>query len=1585
VVRACSIPQDYDQSDVYAAHVTGKSPHGTAMSANVAVPSPPVFGTPLRKAASPPSPTASTHKETLGPRITFRDTASSSGSSSPLGPAELDMHGGGGDGHEDVVPSSSNQHSEARRRRDEGSQRSSSARDHLHDDGSSNHGASPEGSTPAPRRDAQHDVDMYAAEHVSGSNFGPGAHDRDSSVSADVPPERVDPQSRVTTSGSAGHHDKPTARSQRGGSGDARSARSAGHVDESMDELEGDAGAGGSQSRHSGKSSSSKQEGSKPKQAHGGAPGEGSGSRNSARHSDQRFSLRLPTADEILDDVLDAPAAAAAAAAAAAEVVDAGAQQSDPGASPGKETWDAAAGSRSVWDSVRAMSCLRADAEPHNPHALDEQKGGKPTTVMSRRTRVQSDASSLGVVPVANDGNSAGNNTLRHGERVPDEEYSMRRLRQRVFSMMPLFAQKWVVAMHRMYTIVARKAGPVLSPYRRFLRAVVRSSVFGTLVNICVIANVCVMAFRTFPAPLDVAKSISDADTAFTIVFFVEMGIKIFSFGGKMYVSSRWNIFDGFISSICMLAAVIESASRMPLPAVTVLRAFRILRIIRLMRGTEILKTYIFAISLSAVAITNIVAVIVLFFLMFTSLGVPLFYNVRWGDEFAGDIDSVTNFQGFTNAFASLFVVSTGEGWVQLMQATFYDDPGYSCQLDVNLDGMYTDERGCGNKAAGALFFTSFYLIHHYLLVSLLTVVVIDSYSAAYGSRTRMSSSESFVAMFAQAWLAHDPEFTGYVRIIYLRDIMIDSRILGEGATLREYVILAKVAAKYMHVEFRRLEGDFLQRTVRYISLESTFYALSRVVSPKSVLPPASLLIDSVKAAYTSAQAARSANADKKDPEGGDGNDDDKLKNADSGGDASKEAAKAAEADRKVPLYTDRDEWDWDQIENHAARVIQFAVLVYSEHMLLKARLAEEKFVEQMYKQKRLWDVVMSSSVDGSEHGLDGDDKNNSMSPEGMLGDHKEHVREGGEAAPARGVSPAGNNTIAAWRGNDVVGVSDKKPDKKEGGSDDDKDKSWMYEKIRLRCTRILMYLMIRWREKRRKLGRRVFARSEFVGSLTVRLLEAKNLPETVRAGKCDPFATMWCGGSSRGSSSSVDDDGKDKSRDKVGSIMGVDIPGIGIPGFSALKDGGGAKNRNHQGAYSRHDNKNVLSNNGRVDKSHVVLDTYDPVWNELFAFDIRHETDNLNVQVFDDDVIANRPVGECIVPVTTSLLAPDMDCTQWFALSQRRSNEGNIRLRMKTDLYKWVLDVGVVECRGLPEQYTSDKDSMNAYCVGVLGHHALATTPRANTFNPVFKEKLRFYVADLQDDLRLIMINNQPQSETGDVFVSQAKLPVASILSDQNIGVDVITGKRTVGTWDMTLWMPLTCEDAVRPWGQLHVTVVEGRGLPKMDAFGKVDPYCVVRMLTPDGPADARGLTTPVRLTTFTPKWDSKFALDVMTSDDKLRVEVYDHDWSGVSTLIGVIHAPLAAFMGRLEPFDAWYEVLPAENPSDQLAGLDGSLGQIRLILDLATDDVDYTGSFGYIHVTVHAEVLGSVPTLGDLGESVYICVRLVSTMRGF
>ena len=100
----------------------------------------------------------------------------------------------------------------------------------------------------------------------------------------------------------------------------------------------------------------------------------------------------------------------------------------------------------------------------------------------------------------------------------------------------------------------------------------------------------------------------------------------------------------------------------------------------------------------------------------------------------------------------------------------------------------------------------------------------------------------------------------------------------------------------------------------------------------------------------------------------------------------------------------------------------------------------------------------------------------------------------------------------------------------------------------------------------------------------------------------------------------------------------------------------------------------------------------------------------------------------------------------------------------------------------------------------------------------------------------------------------------------------------------------------------RLQVTVVGAFNVPKMDFFGKADPYVTLQL-----PGAGSLTKTSTRYQTFTPIFDESFFFDVTTDVvEDLHLEIFDYDMIGSNELIGTIDIPLIVASKRLhlKPF---------------------------------------------------------------------------------
>lgn len=81
--------------------------------------------------------------------------------------------------------------------------------------------------------------------------------------------------------------------------------------------------------------------------------------------------------------------------------------------------------------------------------------------------------------------------------------------------------------------------------------------------------------------PLYVAQILNGANYAFTMIFVLEMSIKLVGLGVKDYISDSFNVFDGIITILSVIEMGVELSGK-SFAAISAFRAARILRLFRL-------------------------------------------------------------------------------------------------------------------------------------------------------------------------------------------------------------------------------------------------------------------------------------------------------------------------------------------------------------------------------------------------------------------------------------------------------------------------------------------------------------------------------------------------------------------------------------------------------------------------------------------------------------------------------------------------------------------------------------------------------------------------------------------------------------------------------------------------------------------------------------------------------------------------------------------------------------------------------------------------------------------------------------------
>nr|XP_028697145.1 voltage-dependent T-type calcium channel subunit alpha-1H isoform X4 [Macaca mulatta] len=231
---------------------------------------------------------------------------------------------------------------------------------------------------------------------------------------------------------------------------------------------------------------------------------------------------------------------------------------------------------------------------------------------------------------------------------------------------------------------------------------------------------------------------LSVSNYIFTAIFVVEMMVKVVALGllsgEHAYLQSSWNLLDGLLVLVSLVDIVVAMASAGGAKILGVLRVLRLLRTLRPLRVISRapgLKLVVETLISSLRPIGNIVLICCAFFIIFGILGVQLFKGKFYYCE-GGDTRNIStkaqcraahyrwvrrkyNFDNLGQALMSLFVLSSKDGWVNIM----YD----------GLDAVGVDQQPVQNHNPWMLlYFISFLLIVSFFVLNMFVGVVVENF-----------------------------------------------------------------------------------------------------------------------------------------------------------------------------------------------------------------------------------------------------------------------------------------------------------------------------------------------------------------------------------------------------------------------------------------------------------------------------------------------------------------------------------------------------------------------------------------------------------------------------------------------------------------------------------------------------------------------------------------------------------------------------------------------------------------------------------------------------------------------------------------
>uniref|UniRef100_A0A336JZB9 Voltage-dependent calcium channel type A subunit alpha-1 n=1 Tax=Culicoides sonorensis TaxID=179676 RepID=A0A336JZB9_CULSO len=207
---------------------------------------------------------------------------------------------------------------------------------------------------------------------------------------------------------------------------------------------------------------------------------------------------------------------------------------------------------------------------------------------------------------------------------------------------------------------------------RFWIRHTVKQQWFYWFVIVLVFFNTVCVAVEHYGQPTWLTNFLYIAEYAFLGLFMMEMWIKMYALGPRIYFESSFNRFDCVVISGSIFEVIwgeVKGGSF----GLSVLRALRLLRIFKVTKYWSSLRNLVISLLNSMRSIISLLFLLFLFILIFALLGMQLF-----GGQFNfPDGTPATNFNTFPIALLTVFQILTGEDWNEVMYQGIVSQGGH--------------------------------------------------------------------------------------------------------------------------------------------------------------------------------------------------------------------------------------------------------------------------------------------------------------------------------------------------------------------------------------------------------------------------------------------------------------------------------------------------------------------------------------------------------------------------------------------------------------------------------------------------------------------------------------------------------------------------------------------------------------------------------------------------------------------------------------------------------------------------------------------------------------------------------------------
>uniref|UniRef100_A0AAR2JQD4 Ion transport domain-containing protein n=1 Tax=Pygocentrus nattereri TaxID=42514 RepID=A0AAR2JQD4_PYGNA len=250
--------------------------------------------------------------------------------------------------------------------------------------------------------------------------------------------------------------------------------------------------------------------------------------------------------------------------------------------------------------------------------------------------------------------------------------------------------------------------------FRDRMKRIVDSKYFNRGIMIAILINTLSMGIEYHEQPDELTDILEISNIVFTSMFVLEMVFKLVAFGLYGYIKNPYNIFDGIIVVISVWEIIGQADG-----GLSVLRTFRLLRVLKLVRFLPALRRQLVVLMKSMDNVATFCMLLMLFIFTFSILGMHLFgckFSLKM--ENGDTIPDRKNFDSLLWAIVTVFQILTQEDWNVVLY-----------------NGM------ASTSPLAALYFVALMTFGNYVLFNLLVAILVEAFQAE-GDANKSDSDE---------------------------------------------------------------------------------------------------------------------------------------------------------------------------------------------------------------------------------------------------------------------------------------------------------------------------------------------------------------------------------------------------------------------------------------------------------------------------------------------------------------------------------------------------------------------------------------------------------------------------------------------------------------------------------------------------------------------------------------------------------------------------------------------------------------------------------------------------------------------------